>query len=143
MNLKGWLENIFETGWQEIEALLGAHPELALSLRSTRKAHLCRAKLIDLGIEHTGQSVVIVVALTPQNEQERDVLVEVYPKRGETYLPPHLQLMLLDDLGESVMEAQARNANSYIQLQFSGLEGEHFSVKVTLGDVSAIENFVI
>lgn len=51
--------------------------------------------------------------------------------------------MLLDALGEAVMEAIARSTNSYIQLQFSGSQGEYFSVKVTLGDVSVIENFVI
>jgi hypothetical protein len=144
VNLKLWVENIFEASWQEIEDLFGTKPaHLALGLRSNREAHLGRGKLIDFGIQHQSQSVVLVVALTPESKQKMDILVEVHPKRGETYLPPHLQLMLLDDLGEAVMEAQARNANSYIQLQFSGSPGERFSVKVTLGDVSAIENFVI
>jgi hypothetical protein len=87
--------------------------------------------------------VILAVALTSKNEQERDILVEVHPKKGHTYLPSHLQLMLLDDLGEAVMEATARSANSYIQLQFSASPREYFSVKVTLGDVSVIENFVI
>jgi hypothetical protein len=41
------------------------------------------------------------------------------------------------------MEAQARSADNYIQLQFSGMPGEHFSVKVALGDASIIEDFVI
>jgi hypothetical protein len=41
------------------------------------------------------------------------------------------------------MEAIARSANSYIQLQFSGVVRERFSVNVALGDVSVIENFVI
>lgn len=144
VNLKQWFENIFEVGWQEIEAVLGTQPaNLVLSLRSIPEACLWRGKLIDLGIEHQSQSVVLVVALTPENEQKMGILVEVHPKRGQTYLPPHLQLMLLDNLGEAVMEAQARSANSYIQLQFSGSQGEHFSVKVTMGDVSVIENFVI
>ncbi len=144
VNLKQWFENIFEGGWQEIEAVLGTQPaNLGLSLRSAPEACLWRGKLIDLGIEHQSQSVVLVVALTPENEQEMDILVEVHPKRGQTYLPPLLQLRLLDELGEAVMEAQSRSANSYIQLHFSGSQGEHFSVKVTMGDVSVIENFVI
>ncbi len=144
MNLKRWAENIFEANWQSIEDLLGTQSaHLALGLRSNQEAHLWRGKLIDFAIQHQSQSVILVVALTPESKQQMDILVEVHPKKGETYLPPHLQLMLLDDLGEAVMEAQARNANSYIQLQFSGLPGERFSVKVTLGDFSAIENFVI
>lgn len=45
--------------------------------------------------------------------------------------------------GATIMEATARSANSHIQLQLSGLHGEHFSVKMVLGDVKVIENFVI
>jgi hypothetical protein len=72
-----------------------------------------------------------------------DISVEVHPKSGQTYLPPNLQLMVLDNLGDAVMEAIARSANSYIQLHFSGVVRERFSVNVALGDVSVIENFVI
>jgi hypothetical protein len=72
-----------------------------------------------------------------------DISVEVRPPSGQTYLPPNLQLMVLDDLEAAVMEAQTRSTNSYIQLQFSGSPGERFSVKVALGTVSVIENFVI
>jgi len=144
VKLEQWYENNFEVGWDSIKALLGTQPDnLALSLRSTQEAHIWRGKLIDLGIQHQSQSVILAVALTSKNEQERDILVEVHPKKGHTYLPSHLQLMLLDDLGEAVMEATARSANSYIQLQFSASPREYFSVKVTLGDVSVIENFVI
>jgi hypothetical protein len=144
VKLEQWYENNFEVGWNSIKALLGTQPaNLALSLRSTQEAHIWRGKLIALGIQHQSQSVILAVALTSKNRQERDILVEVHPKKEHTYLPPYLQLMLLDDLGEALMEATARSANSYIQLQFSGSPGEYFSVKVTLGDVSVIENFVI
>jgi len=144
VNLSQWFENIFESGWQQIETLLGTQPtNLALSLRSTPEAGVLRGKLIDLGIQHQGQAVVLVVALTPLHEQEMDISVEVHPKSGQTYLPPNLRLMVLDNLGEAVMEAIARSANNFIQLQFSGAPGERFSAKVALGDVSVSENFVI
>jgi hypothetical protein len=145
VNLSQWFENIFESGWQQIETLLGTQPtNLALSLRSTPEAGVLRGKLIDLGmIQHQDQAVVLVVALTPLHEQEMDISVEVHPKSGQTYLPPNLRLMVLDNLGEAVMEAIARSANNFIQLQFSGAPGERFSAKVALGDVSVSENFVI
>jgi hypothetical protein len=144
VNLSQWFENIFESGWQQIETLLGTQPtNLALSLRSTPEAGVLRGKLIDLGIQHQGQAVVLVVALTPLHEQEMDISVEVHPKSDQTYLPPNLRLMVLDNLGEAVMEAIARSANNFIQLQFSGAPGERFSAKVALGDVSVSENFVI
>jgi hypothetical protein len=144
VNLSRWFGNIFEPSWQEIEALLGSQPaNVALSLRSAPEAGVSRGKLIDLGIEQKGQAVVLLVSLTPKNEQEMDINVEVQPKNDQTYLPPNLQLIVLDNLGEAVMEAIARSANNYMQLQFSGSLGERFSVKVALEDVSVVENFVI
>jgi hypothetical protein len=144
VNLSQWFENIFESGWQEMKALLGTQPaNLASSLRSTPKAGVLRGKLIDLGIELTGQSVILVVALTPENDKEMDISVEVRSTSGQTYLPPNLQLMVLDEEGAVLMEAQTRSANNFIQLQFSGAPGERFSAKLALGDVSVSENFVI
>ncbi|WP_199295065.1 DUF1822 family protein [Trichocoleus sp. FACHB-832] len=77
-----------------------------------------------MGIELTDQSVILVVALTPE-------------------IPPNLQLMVLDEEGAVLMEAQTRNSNNFIQLQFSGFPSEYFTVKVALGNVSVSENFVI
>lgn len=144
VSLSRWFENNFELGWQSIEVLLSTQlSNLALNLRSAPEAGVSRGKLIDLGIEQKGQAVVLLVSLTPLQEQKMDILVEVQPKNAQTYLPPNLQLIVLDNLGEAVMEAIARSANNYMQLQFSGSLGERFSVKVALEDVSVVENFVI
>ena len=144
VNLKQWFENIFDAGWQEIESLLRTHPAYAASsVRSTKGDLVSRGKLIDLGKLLTQQAVVLVVTLTPDNEQEMDVIVEVHPTSKENYLPPNLHLTLLDCDGASVMEAQTRSSNKNIQLEFSCEIGERFSVKLALGDVSTIEDFVI
>lgn len=144
VNFQQWLVNIFESGWQDISAVLDTQPALITgSLRSAKEAFVIRGKLIDLGKVLTTQSVILVVALSPQSWQEMDIIVEVHPTSGQTYLPPNLQLMVLDFEGASVMEAQARSSNKNIQLQFSGESGERFSIKMTLGNVSVIEDFVI
>jgi hypothetical protein len=70
------------------------------------------------------------------------ISVEVYPIGGQTYLPEALQLMVLDEKGEAVMQAQARSTKN-IQLKFNGEPGERFGVKVALGDVSIAEPFLI
>ncbi len=151
VNLKQWLENIFEAGWQEIETLLGTQGvNPAWSLRSGNGAFLSRGKLIDLGKilsdAYGGlrqRAVVLVVTLPPDNEQEMDIIVELHPTNGQEYLPPNLHLMVLDFEGASVMEAQTRSSNKNIQLEFSCEVGERFSVKLVLGDISITENFVI
>ncbi|HEY9822378.1 MAG TPA: DUF1822 family protein, partial [Candidatus Sericytochromatia bacterium] len=57
--------------------------------------------------------------------------------------PPSLQLTVLDESGATFLEAQSRSADNYIQLQFSGVPGEQFSVRVSLGDASILQDFVI
>lgn len=119
VNLSQWFENIFEAGWQAVEALLSMEPrELAVSFRSALEGEVRRCKLIGLGA--SGQSVAMVVAITQASEQEMDISVEVQPPIGQTYLPPDLQLVVHDEEGEAVIDARARSDNRTIQLGFSG-----------------------
>lgn len=147
VKLQQWLENIFEVGWQEIETFLdnqSANPDW--SLRSANDSFISRGKLIDLGKTGTIQGVILVVAFIQKNEREIDIIVEVHPTSKDIYLPPNLQLMVLDfegSEGEPIMEAQTRSTNKNIQLQFSGDVGERFSIKLVLGDISVIESFLI
>lgn len=141
VNLKQWLNNIFEVGWQEISTVLDL--QLVETAWSARSASASRGKQIDLGRQTIAQSVVLVVALHPENSQETDIIVEVHPTSGQTYLPPNLQISVLDFEGAAVMEASSRNTNKNIQLQFSAESGEHFSVKLALGEAIAIEDFAI
>lgn len=141
VNLKQWLDKIFEAGWQEISTVLDI--QLAAPAWNTRNASASRGKKIDLGRQTIAQSVVLVVALHPENLQSTDIIVEVYPTSGQIYLPPNLQVSVLDFAGAAVMEASSRNTNKNIQLRFSGEPGEYFSVKLALGEAIAIEDFVI
>lgn len=142
VNLKQWLENNFERGWQKISDVLVPQPaDEAWNLRDANL--VSRGKQIDLGKHMTTQSVVLVVAFSAENLQETNINVEVHPTSGQTYLPPNLQVSVLDFEGVAIMEAQARSANKNIQLQFSVELGERFSVKVTLGEAIAIEDFVM
>jgi hypothetical protein len=141
VNLSQWFKNVFETGWQTLEALLGTNsPELAFRYH-LRKKSVQRAKLIEL--ERQGESVAMIVVLSPKSEPEMDIVVEVQPQKGQTYLPLNMALMVLDEEGETVMEAQTRDQTKNIQLQFNGEPGERFSIKVIFGDVSVKEDFVI
>ena len=84
----------------------------------------------------------LIVALISADEPKMDIMVEMHPPEGQTYLPPNLGLVLLDEEGEKLMEAQGRDENQNIQFEFSGEAGDRFRVKVTLDDVSVTEDFV-
>lgn len=152
VNLSQWLQNVFEMGWQTIEFLLGpAQTNLDFSFRradtkepeSQPGGGVRRAKLIDLGMQLAGHSVALTVELRPESEQKTDIVLQVHPTGSQIYLPPLLQLIVIDESEETFLEAQARSTDNYIQLHFRGEPRERFSVRVALGDVSITENFVI
>lgn len=152
-DLSRWLKNTFESGWQTVESVLNPAADLAFSFRKADRDDKTdfnlagdrarRAKLIDLGMQLAGHSVALVVELRPESPQKTGILLQLHPTGNQLYLPPLLQLIVLDELGAIFLEAKARRADNYIQLQFSGSVGERFSVKVALGEVSITEHFVI
>jgi Protein of unknown function (DUF1822) len=154
VNLNQWLVNAFESGWQTIESIFNSgEADLAFSFRSgdneliadneSSDTKISRAKLIDLGVQIASHPVALVVEVTPESEQRKNILLQVHPSGKQVYLPPSLQLIVLDEFGSIFLEAQARNADNYIQLEFRGLAGEQFSVKVALGEASIVEDFII
>ena len=150
VNLTKWFDNIFEVDWQTIESVFLARPywqfrnaeeDLSKSLSNSVE----RAKLIDFGIKANRQSVGIIVNVSrdENNFDEINIVVSLHPGNENQYLPSLLNVMILDEEGTSVMEAKAKNDNKKIELEFSASRGDLFSVKIVLGDVSAIENFAI
>jgi hypothetical protein len=146
VNLKRWFENIFESGWSTIESIFLTEP--AWQFRSAEeglKNSVERAKLIDFGIKANRESVGIVVKVShdENNFDEMKIIVELHPTNGQEYLPSSLHVMILDEEGTAVMEAKTKNDNKKIALEFNAAVGDNFSVKIALGDISVIENFVI
>ena len=154
VNLSRWLENTFEAGWQTLEDLVRTRAvNSAFGVRSTRLLREIDAdnptvgvnagKLIDIGMQLAGQPVALIVKVVPKANEEVDICLRLCPTGTQRYLPPDLQLIVLDESGAIAIEAQARSNDNWIQLQFSGEPGDQFSVKVALGDVSITEDFVI
>jgi Protein of unknown function (DUF1822) len=125
-----------ETLWTAVESLWQIDPGHAV-------AGVRRVKLIDLGMQIAGEGVALAVALVSKMNGHVGVLLQVYPTGRETYLPPELQLMLLDGSGNTLRIVKARLADIYVQLKFSGEIGEQFSVRVALGEAEITENFII
>lgn len=139
--LSQWLEHIFEAGWQSVETLLGNQGSQPAFAFRTKSQTIKRCKQIEWG--NPNQGVALVVTLTPESETTLNVLLQLNPINGQTYLPPNLQLLLLDEEQEMLINAQARNQDQVIQLDFSCEAGDRFSVKVALDNASVIEDFVI
>jgi len=147
--LSEWLDNIFTNGWQTVEALFGnTQTNLAYRFRSSgmnRGANgdkIKRAKLIDLGIQLGNYSLALIVEIQSKADIT-NIHLQLHPASELTYLPPDVQLIVLDESGETFLSATSLSADNYIQLHFNGEAKEQFSVRIILGEAIITETFVI
>lgn len=154
INLSQWFSNQCQAGWQTVESLLSsleARPAYAFrssvtieeTLQNQPQIFTRRAKLIDLGLKIVGQPVMLVVEISPEANQQTSIRLQLHSTGNQIYLPTGVQLTVLDEFGMVFLEAQARSADNYIQLQFKGEIQEQFSVQVSLDGTSITEYFVI
>ncbi|EAW36443.1 hypothetical protein L8106_23980 [Lyngbya sp. PCC 8106] len=146
VNLKQWLENIYESNWLPIESIFSQ--QIAWQFRSHDEREInsvSRAKLINLGIKDNGASVGIVVKVSPDENEfdEINIIVELHPTNGQEYLPPSLGIMILDEEETAVMEALTKNDNPKISLEFNASVGDSFGVKIVWKDITITENFML
>ncbi|WP_254173194.1 DUF1822 family protein [Planktothrix pseudagardhii] len=142
-------EHIFHQLWLSLDELVQVlNLNLAVARSRSgdaenRTPEISRGRIIDLGIQLAGHPVALILRFTNESDNKRNILLQLHPGRGYPYLPPDVELIVLDDTGGVFLEARSRKADNWIQLEFRGEPGEKFSVKVALGDASIIENFII
>lgn len=151
-NLSNWLQNLFESGWQELETLLsGTQPQLAWRTRQlssyifndlSNQNEVRRGKLLDFGFQLSSSVLALLITISPIDQTEINIRLTIH-SIADMFLPEFLKLVVIDDSGNIFLTAEARSIDNYIQLQFSGSIGEQFSVQVSLGEFSLVENFII
>lgn len=153
--LRDWLRGLFEESWQTIDRLLdfpqkpdnfafrGGHLTQTQPIKNIPAIR--RGKLLESSLEYHQDKIALVIGLTPTDSPIVNVTVEVSAVVPQTKLPENLQLMLLDETGEIVMQAQANQPPraETIQLFFSGELEDRFTVQVILNEVSFTEVFEI
>ena len=155
VNLSQWLNHTFEASWQAVETLLIPNRmSLMFSFRSARTAEqtetdlnqtqVSRAKLIELAVNLGPQQVVLVVDLKQsESDNKTHIGLKVHPVQGQSYLPPTLELAMLDSSNTVFREVKARQADNYIQFRFRGKPGGRFKVRIKLNDACYQEEFVV
>lgn len=147
VNLNQWFQKLFTAGWQPIDEVLNSQlGNLAFEFRSfsaTKKPGVSGVKLIDLGVKLGGQSLALMLALSQEEDEKTAIIVQIHPTGNQKYLPPNLQVMLLES-GNILQQIQSRSLDCYIQLnRFKGLSGTCFSIQLTLDNFLMTENFSI
>ena len=138
--LSQWLQNLADESWQALDSLINP-ASLAFRNQTTAsfpEGTVARCKRISLN----DQDITLALAIVPLSNSETEIQVQIYRTQAQTYLPPQLQLSVLDAENQDVMQAEAR-ATEAIQLRFTGSPGEQFSLRLTLQNASFTETFVI
>jgi len=149
--LRPWFDGAFAGSWQPPEVLSSARsPRNSYSLHSKNTGGISiasrptteveRGKIIDL--QRHGQSLAMFVSIARAKSREVDICVQVYPTRGDIFLPADLKLEVIDERDTAVMQAKSRQSRN-IALEFSGDYDEHFSIKMVLAETEIAEQFVI
>lgn len=156
INLSNWLkpENTFENNWLALPMVFKSsiREDLALSIRNSEVLSpdnsenslitASRGKLLNLGIQVKKHRVALVIKITAGQTENTDILVQVYPIHS-LRLPEGLKLEIIDALEQTFLQVEARSIDELVQLKFFGRTDEEFSIKLSLGDDSITEYFVI
>jgi Protein of unknown function (DUF1822) len=145
VNLRQWmtrnLDEAIQQGWETLESLTQSQP-LGFVLRNTPSAEvITRAKLINLQAQIGEQSIILLIALTPNIDGTISLQVQLHPDNQEPYLPQDLSLALQD--GSTILQSvSSRSQDQMIQLRtFTCTTDTQFSLCLSLGEFRLVEEF--
>jgi hypothetical protein len=135
--LSNWLQGQFDPTWQTITAVL-APQQMAIATRSnaTIEPRISRAKVITVGNGQVG----LVVNLSPINETEIRIELQIHPTGNSIHLPGETELRLLSMTGLAIAQAKA-TVTETIRLQFRANYGEAFQLAIICNDQTVVETF--
>jgi Protein of unknown function (DUF1822) len=143
--LSRWFDRVFERGWEAVEMTF-AQPRLAWRSSPKTRQSLLQTGAIErvkfLDFVDTKATIALIVRLKPKPNAEIGICLDVRPMDTETHLPQTLQLMVLNESGAAVMQAQTKGSQT-MQFEFSSKLGERFSIRFVLGEDCLTESFLI
>lgn len=147
INVRQWFEGIFQTEWQPLELLPARNLRRSLTVTSqsekTEDLSISCGKFINWGGGGSEQITVLAVKVIAKSPEEIEVCLRLYPVDEISHLPAGLRVEILDESGNYCMEAEARDADEWIQLEFSCQPQEQFTVEMSLDEEIIRENFVV
>ncbi len=161
VQLSQWFEGLFQSQWRSLDRLFEPEDKLATRLRNTyhlrdeRYVKRCKRltwKSADLATVDSNSpssnssyiEAVLLVAIQPEADNLYQVCVQAQPAVGESVLPEHLSLKLLDTNRSALAVVIALPEDTVIQLPyFRGEIQETFEIELALGAAIHSETFTI
>ncbi|MGK7890682.1 MAG: DUF1822 family protein [Leptolyngbyaceae cyanobacterium] len=145
-HLTQWLQQIVEAGWTAVDDLLGPQPQLQVRTTATRStgSSCVYGKVLTLNTTKGAQSVTLITEIIDRPNQDLAIELTICPVSAtDEFLPPGLDMIIVDALGDGVMQAQARKENRRIELGFHAERGDRFQLHLELDGTVITESFLV
>jgi hypothetical protein len=137
VKLREWLNGLVDSGWETLDRVLNPAQQ-----RLFYRGAVNRGQKIDLFTPSGVTSSTLVVDIkSTEILQEVDVLIQVYPTE-QNELPDGIKLTVGDDI-ETTMTAISKSGDNWIQLNFTAVFDEEFTVTVGVGETEVVKKFAI
>ncbi len=144
VNLRQWLQSVFDPAWQAIEALVNADPQLAFNIRQTTDANdalIRRVQPIQVITSTVDQPVMLVVSIEAEPDDRMGIQIQLYAATGD--LPANLEFTMRSSADSVIQSVQTRDQDDSIQLRrFKCAVGAQFAIQIRLDDFYFSEVFV-
>lgn len=136
-----WLEGNYGRGWQEEQQVLTTQWKAGNRNRNSDSTGISRAKLIQLD-DHV---VALLITVILKTENEFTIQLRLYPAGSSVFLPIGTQLTILDEEQNPIpkLDRQLETEDNSMTLELGGEAGDRFSVRISIGENSVTENFMI
>jgi hypothetical protein len=150
VNLRQWIEGIFQPEWQPLEVLLAsqgrvfrmASNNLVDESNVTPVRVISRGKVISWEKNGDRVSYILIVKMTDKSLEEIDICLQLYPFGEREQLPPGLKFIVLDESNKPCLEAETRHEDNWIQLEFTCQAEEKFAINIIMGEICITEQFL-
>ncbi|MEA5597036.1 DUF1822 family protein [Rivularia sp. UHCC 0363] len=146
IDLNEWFEDVLQQGWQTLESLLNTESVGNFNLSFKDASYLQAEEIIEAvkRIEFENQSVLMLVALKPEEDEQINVRLRIYPDSENKCLPENIKLAILSDSGETLKEVTSRSIDNFIQLpSFRCNSQESFKIRLSLNGICFTESFFL
>ena len=146
IDLNEWFEDFVQQGWKTLESLIANLS--SGSLNPCFKDNTCFSgeeifKAVKR-FEFENQSVLMLVALKPEEKEQISVRVRIYPDSENSCLPEYLKLAILSDSEKILKEVTSRRIDNFIQLpSFRCRSQESFKLQLSLDNIHFKESFFV
>ncbi|MBV6624463.1 MAG: DUF1822 family protein [Rivularia sp. (in: Bacteria)] len=146
INLNQWFENFLQQGWQTLESLLTTESLANLNPSFKDASYLQGEEIVKAvkKIEIGNQSVLILIALKSESDEQITVRLRIYPNSEDKCLPENIKLAILSDSGETLKEVISRSIDNFIQLpSFKCSSQESFKIRLYFNNIYFTESFFV